>query len=75
MFTVLFFFLDEKEKIPKEKITSYVSGAAPTLPLADGAITRAMRSNSRPLPALDSACAYAPPPMLGCAITLYNEAA
>ncbi len=40
MFDVLFFFLDEKEKIPKEKIKSFVSGAAPTLPFADGAITR-----------------------------------
>ena len=40
----------------------YASGTTPTLPFADGARTRFAQTD-RPLPAPDSAYAYAPTPM------------
>ena len=62
------FGLSRKKKIPKRKGTGYVYGATPILPCADGARTRYAQTD-RPLPAPDSAYAYAPTPMPeGCAV-------
>ena len=62
------FGLPRKKKIPKRKGTGYVYGATPILSGADGARTRFAQTD-RPLPAPDSAYAYAPAPMPeGCAV-------
>ena len=69
MLCVCFSFgLSRKKKDTKERDPGYVSGATPTLSFADGARTRFAQTD-RPLPAPDSAYAYAPVPMPeGCAV-------
>ncbi|KAA5405205.1 hypothetical protein [Bacteroides cellulosilyticus] len=58
----------ERKRYQKERDPGYVSGATPTLSGADGARTRFAQTD-RPLPAPDSAYAYAPVPMPeGCAV-------